>query len=96
MKKISRSTKTIIAGAVILGSILQGLTACDLDDEDSGLGDAGVGPQDTSKADIINFPDLFANIAMKCDGHGHRVYVSTRNAPPVVVTDSSCPGGTPR
>lgn len=39
-------------------------------------------------------PDEFANVAMACDGHGHRVYTTTRaNAGPVVITDPSCPGG---
>ena len=36
---------------------------------------------DDSPAEVINFPDQFANVAHKCDGHGHRVYSTTRQAP---------------
>jgi len=57
-----------------------------------GRGDAPIGPYDDSPAEVINFPDQFANVAHKCDGRGHRVYSSTRQAPPVVIDDPSCAG----
>ncbi len=55
-----------------------------------GRGDAPIGPYDDSPAEVLNFPDKFANVAHKCDGHGHRVYSTTRQAPVVVVDDPTC------
>ena len=51
-----------------------------------------MGDYDDSPAEVINFPDQFANVAHKCDGHGHRVYSTTRQAPVVVIDDPSCAG----
>ncbi len=56
----------------------------------SPTGDGPTGVVDDSPAEVINFPNKFANVAHKCDGHGHRVYSTTRIAPPVVVDDPSC------
>lgn len=39
------------------------------------LQDADVAGRNTAPADVLNFPDGFANVATKCD-HGNRVYVS--------------------
>ncbi len=63
-----------------------------------GTGDA---PVDMSKRDssapyIYEFPNLFGNIASKCDHFGHRLYVTTNrdNFPSnvVVITDPTCKG----
>lgn len=70
-------------------SAMLGLAACSQDQK--GLGDAGVGHRDDHPRDVIVMPDLFANVAMVCDGHGHRIYVTTRDAAPVVIEDPSCP-----
>lgn len=87
-KHINLGLVTLGAAAAIV------LTACGGYNNDRGRGDAPVGGKDSAPADVLNFPDLFANVAMKCDGHGHRVYVTTRdNTPPTVITDPSCPGG---
>lgn len=32
--------------------------------------------RDSNPADIIEMPDGFSNVATKCDGHGHRLYVA--------------------
>lgn len=83
--------RTIIVGVAIIGAL--GLGACSQDYK--GLGDAGVGKRLEAKREVIIMPDQFANVAMACDGHGHRVYVTTRpNSGPVIVTDPTCPGGT--
>ena len=71
-------------------------TGCNAVNDARGRGDAPVGSKDDSPAEVINFPDQFANVAHKCDGHGHRVYSTTRQAAPVVIDDPSCPGGTAR
>lgn len=75
----------VVAGALALG-------ACSQDYK--GLGDAGIAKRLEAKRDVIVMPDKFANIAMACDGHGHRVYATTRaNATVTVISDPSCPGG---
>lgn len=69
------------------------LTGCSKYNNSRGIGDSPVGKQDRSPAEIIVFPDGFENVATKCDGHGRRIYTTTREAAPVVVIDSNCPGG---
>jgi hypothetical protein len=44
-----------------------------------GTQDAGVGKRDVGSADVLNFPNHFNNVAMKCDGHGNRVFVTNNN-----------------
>jgi hypothetical protein len=56
-----------------------------------GRGDAGVGEVDGDRKEVIEFPDWFSNVAHGCDGHGHRVYVTTGDAGHVaVIADPSC------
>jgi hypothetical protein len=51
---------------------------------------------DNSPAQIINMPNRFANIAEKCDHHGHRVYSTTRDGSALtVIADPSCPSDWP-
>jgi hypothetical protein len=60
-----------------------------------GRGDAPVGPIDDTPAEVINFPDKFSNVATKCDGHGHRLYVTTQNENGKqlsVIADPTCGG----
>jgi hypothetical protein len=54
---------------------------------------------DASAAEVIAMPDQFRNVAHKCDGHGHRVYMNSTgdsgtSANIFVIADPSCPGGT--
>ena len=81
------------AGAACLLAV--GFGACDNFTSERGRGDAPVGNYDDSSAEVINFPDKFANVAHKCDGHGHRVYSTTREATVVVIDDPSCEGDEP-
>lgn len=37
--------------------------------------DAKVSGHNDKPAEVINMPDGFNNVATKCDGHGHRVFV---------------------
>jgi hypothetical protein len=91
--KITVPRKAIVTlGAVALAATMAG---CRTDDNSSGLGDSPVGVKDNTPAQILNFPDDFSNVAHKCDGHGHRVFVNTRdNTSPVVIDDPTC--GSPR
>lgn len=75
-----------------LALILAALAACG-DDDERGTGDAPARRGDDSPAEVLNFPDGFSNVAHKCDGHGHRVYVTTQNAngkQMAVVADPAC------
>ena len=53
---------------------------------------------DRSPAEVYAMPNYYNNVASKCDGHGHRIFVTSNksNAPSnlVVIADSSCPGDT--
>src|SRR5205085_1170046 len=52
---------------------------------------------DRTPADIYAMPNYYNNVASKCDGHGHRIFVtSNKSSAPsnlVVINDASCPGG---
>jgi hypothetical protein len=56
--------------------------------------DAPTGARNTQAADIITFPDGFSNVAHKCDGKGHRVYVLFKDdhkyGAIAVVADETC------
>jgi outer membrane murein-binding lipoprotein Lpp len=51
---------------------------------------------DRSPAEVYAMPNFFNNVASKCDGHGHRIFVTSNkaNAPSIlaVISDASCPG----
>jgi hypothetical protein len=79
--------------AVVASSFLAGCGIQDEFNDDRGTGDAPTGDKDDSPAAVINMPNNFANVAHKCDGHGHRVYVSTHTAQAkqiAVIDDPSC------
>jgi hypothetical protein len=65
-------------GLVLIG----GAGSCD----ENGLGDAPVGNRSEAPRGVIVMPDKFANVAVVCDGPA-RIYVTTRDAAPVVVMD---------
>lgn len=72
------------------------LVSCGWNDqrnEDRGRGDAPVGDVIDEPVDVIQFPDRFSNVAYSCDGHGHRVYVTTKSDQSrflFVVADPTC------
>lgn len=75
------------------------LVSCSGYNEQRGWGDAPVGSVQDGPAEVVNMPNEFGNVATKCDGHGHRLYVVTHSrsdAPVVVIDDPSCPGGATR
>ena len=82
------------AAAALLLAIALG--ACGINDkanESRGRGDAGVGAIDDTDKEIIQFPDRFSNVAHACDGHGHRVYVTTKSDQSrfaAVIDDPTC------
>lgn len=57
--------------------------------------DVKVKTRDTTGATILNMPDQFPSVAVKCDGKGHRVYVTNRydngaGGAVTAVDDSTC------
>ena len=72
------------------------LVSCSQVDElnsNRGRGDAPVSRIDDSPKEVISFPDRFSNVAHACDGHGHRVYVTTKSDSSrqmFVIADESC------
>ncbi|MEO6121229.1 MAG: hypothetical protein ABIW46_06260 [Acidimicrobiales bacterium] len=80
-------TRLFFVGAALVAALAIAGAGC----ADTGpTGDGPTGQVDDSPAEVINFPNKFANVAHKCDGYGHRVYSTTRPAPPVVVDDPTC------
>lgn len=58
--------------------------------------DAPTGERDKGKADVLNMPSGFANVAHKCDGNGNRVFSaggSDVGVSVAVVRDPACGGG---
>lgn len=50
---------------------------------------------DKNPPHVIAFTNHFPNVASKCDGYGHRVFVTTRTdgsvpSYPVIIDDASC------
>lgn len=82
------------ARRLLLAAALIAATAgCSSWNDQRGRGDAPVDSYDDEPAVVINFPDKFANVAVKCLG-STGVYTSTREAPPVVVPqDAHCTEG---
>jgi len=65
----------------------------DAHNEERGRGDAPVGTVADEPVDVIQMPDRFSNVATACDGHGHRVFVTTKSDQSrflAVVDDPAC------
>lgn len=75
--------------AVAMLAVLLTASSCD----EKGLGDAGVGNTDDREAFVINMPDTFANVAIKCK-NGIAFVSTTRDAPVQVIesADYLCDG----
>lgn len=81
----------ILAAAAVLALALAG---CSGHENERGRGDAPVTGRDDEPAYVLNMPDQFANVAMKCLGP-NGVYSTTREAAvTVVVDDPNCAEGT--
>jgi hypothetical protein len=79
--------------AALVAVVLLGLGACEGANESRGRGDSPVARIDDTAKDVIHFPDRFSNVAHACDGHGHRVFVTTKSDASremTVIADPSC------
>lgn len=80
---------------IALGGVAVVLTAGAGSCDRKGLGDAPVGERLEDERTVIVMPDQFPNMAIVCDGPT-RIYVTTRDAPPVLVPDHpACEGERP-
>lgn len=91
---MNRRHKLALLGATGLVGVL-GLTGCSAATEE--WNDAPIEKKHDGPAEVFSMPDGFANVASKCDGHGHRIY-TTRVGPGggkdvAVVADDACPKG---
>lgn len=83
--------------AAVLAAIL--VAGCDSYNSQHGRSDAPISNpgKDNRPAEVISMPDGYRNLATKCDGHGHRLYMTSTEGdkqPQIaVVDDASCPGG---
>lgn len=85
--------RKLVVAAVLLLAVSSGCAVQDRFNERRGRGDAPTGRVDDSAKEVIQFPDRFANVAHSCDGHGHRVFVTTRTDAGMqlsVIDDTSC------
>lgn len=82
----------VVVFSVFLGGCAVG-DAIDKKNDERGRGDAPVGAVDDRPKEVMQFPDRFSNVAHGCDGHGHRVYVTTKSDQSRemrVIDDPSC------
>lgn len=71
--------RRLLIGALASGLLLGGCSVVDKANEARGRGDAPVGAIDDRPKEVIQMPDRFSNVAHACDGHGHRVFVTTKS-----------------
>lgn len=92
------TTKTRILAAAAMAAAALTLAGCSQKAQEP-FRDAPVSGHQSSPAEVIEMPDGFSNIADKCDGHGHRVYVVFHSdgsyGSVAAIADPSCPGGKP-
>lgn len=78
--------------ALVITAAALALVLASCSDDAEGRGDADVGEYDDTPAAVINMPDTFMNVAIKCDPAGFRIYSHTRQGPPIIMKDDSCKG----
>lgn len=97
MPNSKRILLTMLAWVLCVALLLI-LVGCGVNDrlnESRGRGDAPVGKIVDEPVDVIQMPDRFSNVAHACDGHGHRVFVTTKSDGSrflAVNEDESCAG----
>lgn len=93
--KLKPSTAFVVAPVAALAVIVAGGCA----QKAKGTQDSPVDQvfTDNKPAQIINFPNHFMNVAVKCDHHGNLVYANTRegSTPIIVPAPKVCPADWP-
>lgn len=87
--------KHIVVGTLLSAALLGGCAAKNAADTARGRGDAPIatGGVDNTPKEVVQFPDRFSNVADACDGHGHRIFVTTKSDQSrfmAVIDDASC------
>lgn len=85
--------KKALLAVLAAGVLVSGCGWNNNQDEKRGRGDSGVAVVDDTDKEVIQFPDRFSNVAHACDGHGHRVYVTTKSDQSrfmAVIDDPTC------
>jgi len=80
-------------GTLAVGLAAAGAAGCA--GNDTSHKDSPTGRVDRSRAEVAAMPNDFGNVANKCDGHGHRIFVTTNTdsnpSQLVVLNDPTCP-----
>lgn len=86
--------KKVLGALALTVAFVLGAVGCSGWNNERGLGDAPVMEKNGNDdpAVVINFPDTFANVAIKCF-NGTAIISHTREAQPLVIADSTfCDG----
>jgi hypothetical protein len=67
------------------------LAACGSDESREDANDVGNGQVEKSTPAIVAFNNHFPNVQTKCDGFGHRIYVTSSDSI-LVIPDGTCQG----
>jgi hypothetical protein len=92
----STGRKTLVATAAGLALTALSVAGCGGYNEERGWGDAPISERDDGAWQIINSPDMFPNIATRCNPYqkGTRIYIQTHTeqakAQLVLQPDESC------
>ncbi len=88
--------RLLTAALAVLAIVATGCSVTDSLKESRGRGDAAVQSVDDKPKEVIQFPDRFGNVAHGCDGHGHRIFITTRvegvGVQMEIIDDPSCGG----
>ena len=85
--------RKLLCAGLLAAALATGCGVQDRFNQSRGRGDADVSTVDDDPKEVIQFPDRFANVAHSCDGHGHRVFVTTRTETGLqlaVIDDATC------
>jgi uncharacterized lipoprotein YajG len=81
---------------LIVGAAAFALAGCGADQSREDANDAHCVGACKAAPEVITFNNHFPNIETKCDGHGHRVYVTTHDSATgnnvLVIDDAGCGG----
>jgi hypothetical protein len=90
-----KNTRIILGG--IAATLVLSLSACGFGPDESREDAKDVGHVDKTPPEVITFNNHYPNVETKCDGHGHRLYVTTHDSAVgrnvLIISDANCPGG---
>lgn len=86
----------MIRKSIVVAAVAAGLVA-GCDNPDKSRDDAADTMHvDHTSPEVIQFNNHYPNVETKCDGHGHRLFVTTHDSAVgrnvLVISDAGCPG----